>query len=517
MKKQNHASRSLQIAVAFSLAAVMAGCGKKDEAPAAQPAAAAPAAAQASVIPAAAAVPTSWTPEAMEELLAPIALYPDPILMQVLTAAANPQEVLDAGNWLLQNQTLKGEALGAAAEKVGFTPPTRALLPFPATLDMMCQEMAWTTELGQAFTADQPGVLAAVQRLRFQAQEVGNLKDSPQMDVAVEDQEGEQVIYIKPADPEVVYVPQYDSVAAYAPPATTTTVIEDDNSGELLTTGLLAFGAGMLVNEIFDDDDWDDNYYPHYGYGGGYNYNNYPYRPAYGNGYYPSNGYNRPGNYNNGWQNTGNINTGDVNINTGGNRTRQANSPITRANPNRDMAKVNQRASGNRAGATAGSSNWKGQSGYAGAKKSSTGRPSADTANRARDQTKGSYAGAQQGQRDGSRTGGKQPKAQGSYAGAKSSSRDGQHSQQQQQRSKQQQRPQQNQQRAQQQQRSKQQHPQKQHSADRGHSSGGSRQQQASRQSGSMSGASRGGSDRTASQRGQQSSGGGGGQQRSRR
>ncbi len=119
----------------------------------------------------------------MEELLAPVALYPDPILMQLLTAAGNPQEVLDAGNWLLQNESLKGDALEQAATKIGFTPPARALLQFPATLDMMCQEMAWTTELGQAFATDQQGVLDAVQRLRFQAQEVGNLKSSPQMEV----------------------------------------------------------------------------------------------------------------------------------------------------------------------------------------------------------------------------------------------------------------------------------------------------------------------------------------------
>lgn len=521
MKIRNHSNRSLlQIAIALALATALAGCGKKEEAPAAPAAAAPPAAAPAP----AAAVParTSWTPEQMEELLAPVALYPDPILMQVLSAAGNPQEVLDAGNWLLQNQGLKGDGLEQAASKIGFTPPVRAVLQFPATLDMMCQEMAWTTELGQAFVADQQGVLDAVQRLRFQAQEAGNLKDSPQMDVSLEDQDGEQVIYLKPADPEVIYVPQYDPVAAYAPaPTTTTTTVvqEGYSTGALITTGLLAFGAGMLVNEIFDDDDWDDHYYPHYGYGGGYNYNNYPYRPAYGNGYYPSNGYNRPPNYNNGWQNTGNINTGDININTGGNRLRTGTSPITKANPNRDMSKVNQRparaagADGNRPGAAAGTADWKGQSGYAGAKQPSTGKPSADMANKARDQARtggqAGYAGAQQGQRDGSRSG-KQPKQQGGYAGAKPSTRNVQKPQQKQ---AQQQRPQQ--------QKSK-------SSADRGYggsSSGNANRQQSSRQQssggggrsgGSMSGASRGGSDRAASQRGRQSSGGSS-QQKSRR
>lgn len=430
-------SHSLHTAIALGLVVVLAGCGKKDEAPATPaastaPVASAPVAAQAPAIPAASSIPTSWTAEALEELLAPIALYPDPILTQVLVAAANPQEVLDAGNWLLQNETLKGGALEQAATKVGFTPPTVALLQFPATLDMMCQEMGWTTELGQAFATEPEAVLAAVQRLRGQAVEVGNLKTSPQMTVAMETSEGdngasEQVIYLKPTDPEVIYVPQYDPQTVYAPApvATTTTVVEEGHSdGAMVTTALLAFGAGMLVNEIFDDDDYD-NYYPRYGYGGGYyGYNRYPYRPVYGNGYYPGNAYNRPPGYNSGWnnngwqnnnngfQNNGNINTGDININTGGNR--YGGSPISKNNPNRDMSKINQRQTGNKAnrpGADGGKADWKGQSGYAGAKGASKGKPSADMANKGRDQAKakqGGYAGGKQ-----------MPKEQGGYAGAK--------------------------------------------------------------------------------------------------
>lgn len=427
-------SHSLKIAIALGLAVVMTSCGKKDEAPAATaatataPAATPATAEQAPAIPPASAIPTSWTAEAMEELLAPIALYPDPILTQVLVASGNPQEVLDAGNWLLQNESLKGTALEQAATKVGFTPPTVALLQFPATLDMMCQEMGWTTELGQAFATDQEGVLAAVQRLRAQAVDVGNLKTSPQMTVSMETSEGdggasEQVIYLKPTDPEVIYVPQYDPQTVYAPaPVATTTVVQEGHSdGAMVTTALLAFGAGMLVNEIFDDDDYD-NYYPRYGYGGGYyGYNHYPYRPVYGNGYYPNHGYNRPPGYNsgwnnngwqnnnNGWQNNGNINTGDININTGGNR--YGGSPISKNNPNRDMSKINQRsngANGNRQGTNAGKADWKGQSGYAGAKGASKGKPSADMANKGRDQARTSQAGGKQ-----------LPKQQGGYAGAK--------------------------------------------------------------------------------------------------
>ena len=218
----------------------------------------------------------------MEALLAPIALYPDPVLSQVLLASTNPQEVLDAGNWLVGNPDIKDKALDQAAEKAGFTPPMRAIMQFRQIVDQLCLEMGWTTELGQAFTNDESGVFAAVQRLRTQAKDVGNLQSSEQMKVEEKTQDGEQAIVISPPSPQVVYVPQYDPVAAYAPPAaapaapatttTTTTTTEDDDdghsTGSMVATGLLAFGAGLVVANIFDDDDDDyyhnDNYYPNY-------------------------------------------------------------------------------------------------------------------------------------------------------------------------------------------------------------------------------------------------------------
>jgi len=345
-------------------------------------------------------VTRTWSPEALEELLAPIALYPDPVLSQLLIASTNPQEVLDAGNWLLQNTALKSKALDDAAAAAGFTPPIRALVQFPQTVDMMCMELGWTTELGEAFVADQAGVLDAIQRLRDQAIDAGNLQSSDQMKVETVEQEGKDVVVLKPADPQVVYVPQYDPVAAYAPapattaPATTTTTVTEDkghSTGALVATGVLAFGAGILISQLFDDDDdWDDHhdyYYPNYGYGGMPYYPPYPYRPVYGGGYYPSNGYNRPPNYNSGWQNNGNIiiNTGggsgywdryDDRPGTGGyQRPRPASSPISAARPNRpELQELNKRqprampADVKRPSADATATNWKGQSGYAGAK-----------------------------------------------------------------------------------------------------------------------------------------------------
>jgi len=423
MRTRLLASTGLFLAV-FALSA----CGKKE---AATPAATAPAATTAGepaagVATAGAPASGTWTPEALEELAAPIALYPDVVLGHVLAASTNPQEVLDAGNWLIAHQDLTGSALDNEAAKLGFSPSTRALLQFPETVDMMCMQMDWTTQLGQAFTADQGAVLDAVQRLRTQAKDVGNLESSKQLKVETETQEGKEVVTVAPADPQVVYVPKYDPQAVYAPPpatipppttinitpapgttittsdgqvattaaaptTTTTTTTEEKghSTGALVTTGLLAFGAGILVNEVFDDDDdWDD-YYPNYGHGGMYYGGGpyyppppYMYRPPYGGGYYPSNGYNRPPNYQHGFNNN------TIIVNNGGNDywnrnsgnsarvdARPAKSPITAAKPNRaELNDLNRQASDRartqtqRADTRQAQPNQARQTGYAGAR-----------------------------------------------------------------------------------------------------------------------------------------------------
>ena len=381
------------IAAVVALGVALPACSEKQPPPqvesaqvqpAPEPPAAAPApaaAAPAAPAPAAAAAPVSYSPEALETLLAPIALYPDPVLAQVLATSTNPQEVLDAGNWLLQNADLKGKELEAAGTAAGFTPPMLALIQFPTVVDMMCMEMNWTTDLGVAFLADEPGVLAAVQRLRKQASEMGNLKSSEQMTVATETQNDQPVIVVQPANPEVVYVPQYNPTAVYTTPApatstavSTTSTSSGYSGGEMVATGLLAFGAGILVNEVFDDDDDDyDNYYPRYGYGGG-GYYPPPYYPRYGNGYRPASGYNRPSNYKNSFNNN-NIYVDADGRNSfdrfdGGrnNYRKDPRSPISTARPNRpEMAELNRQAQ-NRPAATGQTYARKPQGSYAGAK-----------------------------------------------------------------------------------------------------------------------------------------------------
>ncbi len=413
--------RNAAMAILAGAAIVFAGCGGKE--PPGTADATAPAITEEVAAEAEAASQTlapteaTWTPEELETLLAPVALYPDVVLGQVLVASTNPQEVLDAGNWLLQNESLKGDALDEAAKNVGFTPPIRGLLQFPEIIDMMCNELGWTEELGQAYVNDQAGVLESVQRLRAQAKDVGNLASSEQMKVETEVQEGQEVITVSPPSPQVVYVPQYDPVAAYAPapastvPAattTTTTVTEDEghSTGTVVATGLLSFGAGLLVAEIFDDD--DDDYY-HSGY---YNphyygppppyYPPYPYRPSYGNGYYPSHGYNRPPNYRPGGNNTVVINQNNNYWNNYGDKpgagrdSRNVNSPISAANPKRsDLGSLNAKAKeGPKRPAPGKANSSKVQGTYAGAKQSDARRATASSSGRTQPKVQGTYAGA---------------------------------------------------------------------------------------------------------------------------
>jgi hypothetical protein len=442
MTMENRSAPVYGLALAIGVAIALSGCSKKEQPPAAAappPAAVAPTAPEAAQqVPAQPPQPlqastATWTPEAMEELLAPVALYPDVVLGEVLVASTNPQEVLDAGNWLLQNPSLTGKARDEAAKQVGFTPPVRGLLQSPEVIDMMCLEMGWTTELGQAYVNDQAGVLDAVQRLRTQAKDVGNLKSSEQMKVATEVQEGHQVITVSPPSPQVVYVPQYDPVAVYAPapavaaPVTTTSTTATDtghSTGAMVATGLLSFGAGMLVANLFDDndDDWyKKGYYNprYYGPPMPY-YPPYPYRPSYGNGYYPSNGYNRPPGYGGGFNNSGNI----VVVNPGGNnggywdrydnnrsayngatrdaQSRKVSSPITAAKPNRpELDSLNAQAKQGPKRPAPAPDAWRGQSSYAGAQqgaksKAPDARPgAASTASGAAPKVQGSYAGSQ--------------------------------------------------------------------------------------------------------------------------
>jgi hypothetical protein len=155
--------------------------------------------------------PPAFKPEEIDQLLAPIALYPDELISQVLMAATYPLEVVEADRWAKQNKNVKGDALGSALEKQTWDPSVKSLVNFPDVLAMMSDKLDWTQKLGDAFLSQQDDVMNGVQRLRAQAQKAGNLQTTEQQKVVVE----QQVIKIEPANPQVVYVPTYNPTVVY--------------------------------------------------------------------------------------------------------------------------------------------------------------------------------------------------------------------------------------------------------------------------------------------------------------
>src|SRR5436190_11129567 len=143
----------------------------------------------------------------LDQLLAPIALYPDSLLAQMLMSATDPAKITELDKWLKAGQKLKGTALQDAAVLAGFEPSFVALVLFPEVVGKMADQIAWTTVLGQAFTSDRSAVFASIQKLRLQAKNVGSLKSSPQQEVETKTTStGEQVIVIEPTNPQIVYV-----------------------------------------------------------------------------------------------------------------------------------------------------------------------------------------------------------------------------------------------------------------------------------------------------------------------
>ena len=156
------------------------------------------------------------TPQQLDQLLAPIALYPDSLLAQITTASTNPQEILDVNNWLSQNQNLSLSQLTAAAQQQGFDPAFIALVGFPQVLGMMAENIDDYAAIGAAVTANQDEVSASIQRLRAQAYAAGSLRSTPQQQVEVQQNAGQPIYVIQPVNPQVVYVPQYNLTVVYA-------------------------------------------------------------------------------------------------------------------------------------------------------------------------------------------------------------------------------------------------------------------------------------------------------------
>jgi uncharacterized membrane protein YgcG len=199
----------------------------------------------------------TFNTQQLDALLAPIALYPDPLLTQILMASAVPVQVVQALRWLDNpaNKALQGDALAKALESQNWDPSVKSLVPFPAVLAMMGDHADWTEELGYAVAVQQADVLDSVQRLRRQAQSAGNLESSPQQVVtmvAAAQPEAPQTIVIQPADPQVVFVPNYNPAQVFgtwpypAYPPVNLPPPPGYAFGTALATGL-AFAAGAAV------------------------------------------------------------------------------------------------------------------------------------------------------------------------------------------------------------------------------------------------------------------------------
>ena len=197
--------------------------------------------------------------EELDALVAPIALYPDPLLAEVLMASAYPLEVVQAERWLQANKNLKGGRLEAAVDKQSWDASVKSLIATPSVLEMMSDKLDWTQKLGDAIVAQQPDVMDAIQRLRGKAQANNKLTSTKQQTVTVSQVQGKQAIAIEPTDPDTVYVPYYNPGVVYGswpypdyppyywPPPPYL-------GAGLLATGI-AFGAGYALGA------WSGNYW----------------------------------------------------------------------------------------------------------------------------------------------------------------------------------------------------------------------------------------------------------------
>lgn len=185
----------------------------------------------------------------LTQLVAPIALYPDSLLANILVAATFPLEVVEADRWLKQNSSLQGGELNAAVDKMSWDLSVKALVPFPEVLSMMSDKIDWTQKLGDAFLAQQSDVMDAVQTLRSKAQNEGYLKSSSEQTV---ENQG-QSIEIEPVDPTIVYVPSYDPTVVYGVwPYPAYPPIAYCPYAPVVAAGVFGFAAGVAVGAAWN-------------------------------------------------------------------------------------------------------------------------------------------------------------------------------------------------------------------------------------------------------------------------
>jgi hypothetical protein len=244
----------------------------------------------------------------LQALVAPIALYPDSLVAQILTGSTFPDQVAVADYWIEQNRKLTGSALMKAVDKQSWDPSVKALTQFASVLNNMAKNLSWTSSLGEAYHNQQAEVMAAIQTLRAEAKAKGNLKSTSQMTVV---QQSPQVIVIQPANPQVVYVPEYNPAVIYGSPYVT----PGYSAGDVAAAGIIGFGAGIAVGAMMSGgccswgySSWNCGWHgTAVVYHGGAYYGNSAWHGGYYNGGYHSGGYNNSFNHN--------VNVNNVNVN----------------------------------------------------------------------------------------------------------------------------------------------------------------------------------------------------------
>src|SRR5271156_2678233 len=280
--------------------------------------------AQTSPQPSSAAAPAvaPLTTDQLDSLVAPIALYPDALVAQVLAASCYADEVAFADDWLQQNLNLQGTALTQAVDQQSWDPSVKALTQFPSVLHNLAKNLSWTSNLGQAFTNQQSDVMAAVQVMRAKAQAAGTLQSSSQIKVV---QQGAQTIVIEPADSNVVYVPQYNPAVVYGTP-----LVVPAYTPPVAVAAGVSFGAGVAIGAVVGGGGFVAG-----GFGGGWGFGAWGMNGGGGGGggninfnhntYITKNNINRNSNNNDNNRNRNN-NNGNRNNNSGNrNNTNEAN------------------------------------------------------------------------------------------------------------------------------------------------------------------------------------------------
>ena len=266
----------------------------------------------------------------LEQLVAPIALYPDALVAQILAGSTYPTQIVEADRWLHQNSNLKGDQLLAAVDKQPWDPSVKALTQFPSVLDNMSQNLSWTSSLGDAYFNVPQDVMNAVQSMRAKAQAAGNLKSTPQQTVTTQG----QMIVIQPANPTVVYVPTYSPAVVYGAPIP---AYPGYSGWDVAAASMISFGVGMMVGAAIRGPSygWGWNSWGCGWHGGSVTYNRNVYVSN-------SNTFvNRSNYYNRNNVNVNNVNRNNVNVNNV-NRNNVNRNNINTSNVNRNTLSQNQ-------------------------------------------------------------------------------------------------------------------------------------------------------------------------------